>query len=118
MQVYRVYEVEIHTAQMIDETGTNYTLTPSDPSSNDGRYYAEVTHRGRVFDFADGALIEVYETQLGEPAFRCQRLGEEHIYFGDELLDQRGHSIDSLIGRTRTQQPDDEIVEDTRELVS
>ena len=117
-RVYRVHEVEVTTAQMIDETGTHYTLTPFDPSSDDGRYEGEVCHRGRVFEFEPGVLIEVYETQYGEPAFRCKSLGEERVYYGDELVDHMGRSIDSLIGHTRAQTPTDEVVENTRDLIA
>lgn len=117
-RVYRVYEVEIHTALMIDETGTQYTLTPVDPTTDDGRYYGEVLHRGRVFEFAQGALTEVYETTQGEVAFRCQRLGEERVYLGDELVDRRGYSIDSLIGHTRPGRPEEEVVENVDELIA
>ncbi len=111
MKVYRVHEVDIHTAPMIDETGVFYTLTPIEPTDDTGRYEGEVNWRGRVFEFAPGVLIEVYETKMGETAFRCRWIGRTHVFLGDELLDDRGNCIDSLLGRTRELQDGDEIEE-------
>ncbi len=42
---------------------------------------------------------------------RCRWIGRTHVFLGDELLDDRGNCIDSLLGRTRELQDGDEIEE-------